>query len=126
MSGATLVAVLLIGSCSSGNPAGPTTPDVPIVTSTGASSTSGGSPRSNALVTRVVDGDTGEVDFRGRSLTVRLIGIDTPESVAPGEPVQCYAVHASSYTTKRLEGERVRLQFDVERIDPYGRTLAYV
>ena len=67
-----------------------------------------------------------EVDFRGRTLTVRLIGIDTPESVAPGEPVQCFAIEASSYTTDRLEGERVRLQFDVERIDPYGRTLAYV
>ena len=74
----------------------------------------------------MVDGDTVEVDFRGRTLTVRLIGIDTPESVAPGEPVQCFAIEASSYTTERLEGERVRLQFDVERIDPYGRTLAYV
>jgi len=67
-----------------------------------------------------------EVDFRARTLTVRLIGIDTPESVAPGEPVQCFAIEASSYTTDRLEGERVRLQFDLERIDPYGRTLAYV
>ena len=67
-----------------------------------------------------------EVDFRGRTLTVRLIGIDTPESVAPGEPVQCFAIEASSYTTERLEGERVRLQFDLERIDPYDRTLAYV
>jgi micrococcal nuclease len=125
MSGATLVVALLIGSCSTGNPAGPTTPDVPIVASTRPSA-SGGSPPSNALVTRVVDGDTVEVDFRGRTLTVRLIGIDTPESVAPGEPVQCYAVQASSYTTERLEGERVRLELDVERIDPYGRTLAYV
>jgi micrococcal nuclease len=126
VSGAALVAVLLIGSCSTGKPAGPTTRDAPIVTSNGTTSTSGGSPRSNALVTRVVDGDTVEVDFRQRTLTVRLIGIDTPESVAPGEPVQCFAIEASSYTTDRLEGERVRLQFDLERIDPYGRTLAYV
>ena len=126
MSGATLVAVLLTGSCSTGNSAGPTTPHARIVPSTGATSAIGGSPRSNALVTRVVDGDTVEADFRGRTLTVRLIGIDTPESVAPGEPVQCYAVQASSYTTERLEGERVRLELDVERIDPYGRTLAYV
>jgi micrococcal nuclease len=126
LSGATLVAGLLIGACSTGNPAGPTTPDAAIVTSAGATSTSAVSPPSNALVTRVVDGDTVEVDFRGRTLTVRLIGIDTPESVAPGEPVQCFAIAASSYTTERLEGERVRLQFDVERIDPYGRTLAYM
>jgi endonuclease YncB( thermonuclease family) len=125
VSSATLVVALLIGSCT-GNPAGPTAPHAPITSSTGATSTSGGSPPSNALVTRVVDGDTVEVDFRGRTLTVRLIGIDTPESVAPGEPVRCFAIAASSYTTERLEGERVRLQFDVERIDPYGRTLAYV
>jgi micrococcal nuclease len=126
LSGATLVAVLLIGSCSTENSTGPRTPDAPIVTSTGATSTSRGSPRSNALVTRVVDGDTVEADFRSRTLTVRLIGIDTPESVAPGEPVQCLAIKASSYATERLEGEPVLLQFDVERIDPYGRTLAYV
>ena len=63
--------------------------------------------------------------LRGRPLTVRLIGIDTPESVAPGEPVGCFALEASAYTTERLDGERVRLEFDVERIDPFGRTLAY-
>jgi micrococcal nuclease len=82
--------------------------------------------RTNALVTRVVDGDTVEVRFRGRDLDVRLIGVDTPESVAPGEPVGCFAKAAARYTTARLEGEHVRLTFDVERIDRYGRTLAYV
>ncbi len=80
----------------------------------------------NASVTRVVDGDTIEVVYRGRNLVVRLIGIDTPESVAPGEPVQCNALAASRFTTQRLDGERVRLEFDVERTDRYGRTLAYV
>jgi micrococcal nuclease len=77
------------------------------------------------VVTRVVDGDTVEVQMDDRTLTVRLIGIDTPESVAPGEPVECYALRASAYTEERLEGEPVRLEFDVERIDPFGRTLAY-
>ena len=126
VSSATLVAVLHVGSCSTGNSAGPTTPDAPIVTSAEATSTSGGFPCSNAVVTRVVDGDTAEADFRGRTLTVRLIGIDTPESVAPDQPIQCFALRASAYTTERLEGARVRLQFDLERIDPFGRTLAYV
>jgi|RhiMetdeSRZDD1v2_1073273.scaffolds.fasta_scaffold773383_2 micrococcal nuclease len=126
LSGVTLLAVLLIGSCSTGNSGGPTTPDAPVVTSTGGTTTSGPQRGSNALVTRVVDGDTVEVDFRGRTLTVRLIGIDTPESVAPEQPVQCFALRASAYTTGRLEGARVRLQFDLERIDPFGRTLAYV
>ena len=110
-------------------PAGPTSaisdPPSPPTEATGTGST--GTPsRSNALVTRVIDGDTVDVRFRGRAVTVRLIGIDTPESVAPGEPVGCFALQASSYTTRRLEGERVRLEFDVERIDPFDRTLAYV
>jgi micrococcal nuclease len=79
-----------------------------------------------ARVTRVVDGDTVEVDLDGREIDVRLIGIDTPESVAPGEPVECYAAESSAYTEGRLEARTVRLEFDVERLDPYGRTLAYV
>lgn len=80
----------------------------------------------NAVVTRVVDGDTIEVRYRGRTITVRLIGIDTPETVAPGQPVECYGPAASAFTERELEGRRVRLEFDVERIDRYGRTLAYV
>jgi micrococcal nuclease len=77
-------------------------------------------------VTRVVDGDTVEVDLNGREVDVRLIGIDTPETVAPDEPVECYGEEASAYTSSRLEGRTVRLEFDVERLDRYGRTLAYV
>ena len=79
-----------------------------------------------AVVTRVVDGDTVEVAFEGRELDVRLIGIDTPESVKPDSAVECYGPEASAYTEGRLEGETVRLEFDVERLDPFDRTLAYV
>jgi micrococcal nuclease len=78
------------------------------------------------LVTRVVDGDTAHVEIDGRDVTVRFIGIDTPESVAPDQPVECFGPEASAYTEDRLEGERVRLEYDVEREDPFGRTLAYV
>jgi endonuclease YncB( thermonuclease family) len=81
---------------------------------------------SAATVTWVIDGDTIEVRFRGRTVDVRLIGIDTPETVDPTEPVGCYGKAASNFTTRRLLGERVRLEFDVERRDRYGRTLAYV
>jgi len=79
-----------------------------------------------AVVTRVVDGDTVEVEFDGRELDVRLIGIDTPETVKPGEPVECFGPEASAYTERQLEGRTVRLEFDVERLDPFDRTLAYV
>ncbi|HEX2236621.1 MAG TPA: thermonuclease family protein [Actinomycetota bacterium] len=73
----------------------------------------------------MIDGDTIEV-ARGGTLDVRLIGIDTPETVHPHEPVQCYGPAASAFTTRALEGDSVRLEFDVERRDAYGRALAYV
>jgi micrococcal nuclease len=78
------------------------------------------------LVTRVVDGDTIEVRLGGREEDVRLIGVDTPETVKPGTPVQCFGERASHFTKRRLTGRRVRLVFGVERRDVYGRLLAYV
>ena len=74
-------------------------------------------------VERVVDGDTIVVRGVGR---VRLIGVDTPETVSPGRPVEFYGREASAFTKRLLEGRRVRLEYDRERTDRYGRTLAYV
>jgi micrococcal nuclease len=82
--------------------------------------------RRTAVVTRVVDGDTAHVRYHGRDVDVRFIGVDTPETVAPGQPVECYGPESSAFTTKQLTGASVRLEFDVDRIDPYGRTLAYI
>ena len=79
-----------------------------------------------AIVTRVVDGDTAHARLRGRDVTVRFIGVDTPETVAPGQPIECYGPEASHFTTRQLTGQRVRLEFDVDRIDPFGRTLVYL
>lgn len=79
-----------------------------------------------ALVTRVVDGDTIEVRIDGRTEDVRYIGIDTPESVAPGRPVECFGEEASALNRRLVEGKRVRLVPGVERRDRYGRLLAYV
>jgi len=84
-------------------------------------------PRSAvAFVSRVVDGDTIEVRFNGRGEDVRYIGVDTPETVKPGEPVQCFGPQASRFNHALLEGRRVRLVFGAERRDVYGRLLAYV
>lgn len=80
----------------------------------------------DALVTRVVDGDTVEVSIGGRTDDVRYIGIDTPETVKPGTPVQCFGPQASDRNHALVEGRRVRLVFDRERRDVYGRLLAYV
>ena len=79
-----------------------------------------------AIVTRVIDGDTIEVDLDGEIVDVRLIGIDTPETVDPSKPVGCYGPAASDFTKRMLEGQEVGIEFDVERLDRYGRTLAYV
>lgn len=78
---------------------------------------------SNATVARVVDGDTVVLSGGER---VRYIGVDTPESVEPGTPVQCYAKAASHENSRLVAGEHVRLRYDAERHDRYGRTLAYV
>ncbi|HKB52120.1 MAG TPA: thermonuclease family protein [Solirubrobacterales bacterium] len=77
-------------------------------------------------VTRVIDGDTIEVRLGGRVEDVRLIGVDTPETVKPDTPVQCFGPRASHFTKRLLTGQRVRLVFGEERRDVYGRLLAYV
>jgi micrococcal nuclease len=80
-----------------------------------------------ARVTRVVDGDTIKVALpRGRSDTVRYIGMDTPETKRPGTPVQCYGHAASAANARMVSGRAVLLRFDAERRDRYGRLLAYV
>ena len=79
-------------------------------------------------VVRVVDGDTVEVAHRGRTESVRVIGIDTPETVHPTEPVECWGPQASADAERLLRGRRVLLRFDPSqgRRDTYDRLLAYV
>jgi micrococcal nuclease len=77
-------------------------------------------------VVRVVDGDTIRVRLGGRTERVRYIGVDTPESVKPGTPVQCYAKRAAAANAALVAGRSVRLVGDVEQRDRYGRLLAYV
>jgi micrococcal nuclease len=77
-------------------------------------------------VDRVVDGDTIVVRLNGGLEDVRYIGVDTPESVKPETPVECYALAASHFNEHTVDGKTVRLDFDAERRDVYGRLLAYV
>jgi len=78
-----------------------------------------------AEVVRVVDGDTFEARIGDEVEDVRLIGVDTPETVKPGEPVQCYGPQASHFAHREFEGRRLRLVFGAERRDVYDRLLAY-
>jgi micrococcal nuclease len=85
------------------------------------------SQRLSGLVVRAVDGDTLEVAIDdGGTETVRLIGVDTPETVKPDTPVQCFGPQASRFEHEHVEGHRVRLLTGVEPRDYYGRLLAYV
>ena len=86
-----------------------------------------GATDGRASVVRVVDGDTVAVRVGGRDETVRLIGIDTPETVDPRSPVECFGQEASARTEALLPaGTEVRLVVDAEARDRYDRLLAYV
>jgi len=79
-------------------------------------------------VVRVVDGDTIVVSDKGKDVKVRLVGVDTPETVHPRKPVEHYGKEASRFTTNLLKGEKVYLVGEPlpGALDRYGRTLAYV
>lgn len=74
-------------------------------------------------VIEVVDGDTFKLET---GQTVRMIGIDTPETKDPRRPVGCFGKEASNKLTSLIEGERVILQKDVSEVDKYQRLLRYV
>lgn len=80
------------------------------------------------IVTRIVDGDTIVVLINGVSEKVRLIGVDTPETVDPRKPVQCFGKEASRFTENLLLNNAVRLESDASQgdRDKYGRLLRYV
>jgi len=79
-------------------------------------------------VISITDGDTIKVDINGETETLRLIGMDTPETVDPRKPVQCFAVEASDKAKEILSGQNVKLEADSTQSerDKYGRLLRYV
>ena len=79
-----------------------------------------------ANVVKVVDGDTIHVKIGSSIYNVRMVGVDTPETVHPKKPVQFYGKEASNYTKSQLTGKKVYLQKDVTDRDKYGRILRYV
>ncbi|HZN13315.1 MAG TPA: thermonuclease family protein [Acidimicrobiales bacterium] len=80
-----------------------------------------------ATVAKIVDGDTIHVRIDGHDQTVRLIGIDTPETHKPNTPVECFGVEATKALGRLIpKGTPIRLERDAEARDRYGRLLAYV
>jgi len=115
---AVLVATLTLTSCA-GHMRSPNT------------SPTGHVPRveeESGTVSRVIDGDTIQVALLDRRETVRLIGVDTPESVHPRKPVERFALEASAFVRQRASGKRVRMTGEpgTPNRDRYGRLLRYV
>ncbi|MFH0820175.1 MAG: lamin tail domain-containing protein, partial [Candidatus Peregrinibacteria bacterium] len=79
-----------------------------------------------ATVTRVIDGDTIVAEVKGSLFTIRLIGVDTPETVHPFKAVEFYGKEAGNYLKNRLTGQPITLAFEPGKFDKYGRLLAYV
>jgi len=80
----------------------------------------------DAQVVDVVDGDTFKAIINGEEETIRLLMVDTPETVHPQKPVEPFGQEASNYLYSRLNGREVDLEFDKEMYDQYDRILAYV
>ncbi|MDR0137021.1 thermonuclease family protein [Metabacillus idriensis] len=79
-----------------------------------------------AKVVRVIDGDTVKVLVEGKEETLRLLLVDTPETVHPNKPVQPFGPEASSFAKSALAGKEVELELDVGERDKYGRLLVYL
>ena len=78
-------------------------------------------------IAHVIDGDTVDIDIKGRTERVRLIGVNTPETKHPTKPIECFGPEASAYLTQLLpKGTTVRIERDVEARDRYGRMLLYL
>jgi micrococcal nuclease len=90
----------------------------------GCSNTTGGDRYFS--VTDVVDGDTIDVQIDGKEETIRLLLVDTPETVHPSKPVQPFGPEASDFMKELLKGEEVELEIGISERDKYGRILAYV
>src|SRR5262245_61227833 len=112
-----VASALAVATACGGAPAGSTeSTRAPAAGPTGTSSDSTG----NAVVRRVIDGDTIDVSIGSRHERVRLIGIDTPETKDPRKPVQCYGPQASALTESLLpDGTAIRLERDEEARDDY-------
>ncbi len=120
------LAVVALPGCTADEPSPPDAAEAGPAIATTSIDAPAGADR-NAVMVRVVDGDTIVVDIDGREERVRLIGIDTPESVAEERPDQCFGVEASDEVKRLLPpGTGLVLERDVEPRDQYDRLLAYV
>ncbi|MDQ3099236.1 MAG: thermonuclease family protein [bacterium] len=93
------------------------------VSATDSSTVLGTTTREKVIIRRIIDGDTIELSD-GRKL--RYIGIDTPETVKPNAPVECFGKDASNKNKELAAGKQAELEKDVSEVDRYGRLLRFV
>ena len=116
--GLLVVALLVLVGCGAGQPPVPAAAPAPSIAVPPSAFT--------ATVVRIVDGDTiiARTSSGGPKLRVRVVGIDTPESVKPGEGVACYGHQASTFTRQLLPaGTTIRAAYELDQHDHYGREL---
>lgn len=105
----------------------PSAPGTVVQPASGSVAVVEGPIETNAVVVRVVDGDTLRVERQGQEDTIRLIGMDTPETKKPNTAVECFGHEASEHLVQLVPaGTRLRLERDAEERDRYDRILAYV
>ena len=82
----------------------------------------------NYQVLKVIDGDTVSISINGEKETLRLIGVDTPETVHPNKPVECFGIEASNYAKDLLSNKIISVEYDQSQgeVDKYGRSLVYI
>jgi len=133
LSVAVAILALMLAACESAESPPDTSPTTrPTTTALTATPSNAPAPDplppglTEARVTRVVDGDTIHVEIQGQEFTVRYIGIDTPETVHPSQPVGCFGPEASARNKEMVDGKTVGLERDVSETDAFGRLLRYV
>lgn len=131
-SSASLLAALVLAACSTAPGSDPSAfvGDLPAASVQAVASEREpmGETVSGLVVDRVVDGDTVKLELDGDYVSVRLIGMNTPETVKPDSPVECFGPESSEFAKETLTGARVTLEFDDSqgKTDQYDRVLAYV
>jgi micrococcal nuclease len=129
------LSALLFAACGSTAPApSSSATHTPSTVSAASAATASAAPLETTLpaglteanVTRVVDGDTIHVDIASQDFTVRYIGMNTPETVDPNKPVECFGPEASTRNKQLVTGQTVELEKDVSETDQYGRLLRFV
>lgn len=121
----SVIAIIVFSGCSS-NPQAGILQGGPQTEQTGQTADQEPSSKIPAKIVKVVDGDTMDIMVDGKKERIRLLLVDTPETVHPNKPVEPFGPEASAFAKETLEDQEVYLELDVSERDKYGRLLGYL